>query len=58
MAEPLLELRGLEMRFPIGDTVIRRVRRIPPEAVRAVDGVDLLIERGEAVGLVGESGCG
>jgi oligopeptide/dipeptide ABC transporter ATP-binding protein len=48
--EPLLEVRGLRMEFPL------RGRR--NERLRALDGVDLVIERGEALGLVGESGCG
>jgi len=52
---PLLEVRGLKMHFPVsGGIVIRR----QVGAVRAVDGVDFVIHRGETLGLVGESGCG
>ena len=53
--EVLLEVRGLEVYFPIKSGVIfdRTVGH-----VRAVDGVDLTIHRGETYGLVGESGCG
>jgi peptide/nickel transport system ATP-binding protein len=51
----LLEVRGLEVHFPIrrGVLIERQVG-----AVRAVDGVDLSVERGTSYGLVGESGCG
>ena len=45
--ERLLEIRGLQTEFVTDDGV-----------VRAVDGVDLSIDRGETVGVVGESGCG
>jgi oligopeptide/dipeptide ABC transporter ATP-binding protein len=58
MAEPLLEVRGLEMDFIVADSVARRVRRVGPERLQAVAGVDLSIAPGEALGLVGESGCG
>jgi oligopeptide/dipeptide ABC transporter ATP-binding protein len=58
VAEPLLEVRDLQMQFVISNSVGRRVRRVAPEVLRAVDGVDLRIEPGEALGLVGESGCG
>ena len=54
-ATPLLEVRGLKMHFPIGEGVL--VRRHLGE-VKAVDGVDLTIQKGETLGLVGESGCG
>ncbi len=47
MAEALLEISGLKTHFKTDDGM-----------VRAVDGVDLKIERGETVGVVGESGCG
>ena len=47
MAEPLLAIRGLKTHFKTDDGM-----------VRAVDGVDLTIERGETLGVVGESGCG
>jgi peptide/nickel transport system ATP-binding protein len=47
MAERLLEIRGLKTHFRTDDGM-----------VRAVDGVDLTIHRGETLGVVGESGCG
>jgi peptide/nickel transport system ATP-binding protein len=50
----LLELRGLKTWFPIRTGVLQRVAG----QVKAVDGVDLAIRRGETLALVGESGCG
>ena len=52
---PLLEVRGLRMHFPVTEGMIAR-RHVGD--VKAVDGVDLTIGRGETLGLVGESGCG
>jgi peptide/nickel transport system ATP-binding protein len=51
---PLLELRGLKAWFPIRSGILQRVTG----QVKAVDGVDLEIRRGETLALVGESGCG
>lgn len=45
---PLVEIKALKVYFPLAHG----------EVVRAVDGVDLRIHTGEAVGLVGESGSG
>jgi len=50
----VLRLEGIVKHFPISQGVFRRTAG----AIRAVDGVDLDIESGETVGLVGESGCG
>jgi oligopeptide transport system ATP-binding protein len=55
---PLLEVRDLSMHFPLNASLVRRLRKLPVDVLRAVDGVDLTIARGEALGLVGESGCG
>jgi len=52
---PLLEVRGLHMHFPISEGILMR-RQIGE--VKAVDGVDFSLRRGETLGLVGESGCG
>ncbi|MEL6265459.1 MAG: ABC transporter ATP-binding protein [Pseudomonadota bacterium] len=50
----LLEIVDLSVRFPVKGGLLRRT----VAEVRAVDGVSLAIRRGEAFGLVGESGCG
>jgi peptide/nickel transport system ATP-binding protein len=47
MAERLLEIKGLKTHFHTEEGVIR-----------AVDGIDLRVDRGETLGVVGESGCG
>jgi len=54
MTAPLVEVRGIEKRFPLGGGWLRRAQA----SVRAVDGVSLAIAPGETLGLVGESGCG
>ncbi len=51
----MLEVRDLRVHFPITSGIV--FDRVVG-AVRAVDGVDLTIERGTTLGLVGESGCG
>jgi oligopeptide/dipeptide ABC transporter ATP-binding protein len=50
----LMEVRALTRHFPVSGGLLSRERK----AVKAVDGVDLVIRAGEVLGLVGESGCG
>jgi len=54
MGENLLSVEGLQVHFPIRSAMLRR----QIGTVRAVDGVDLHVARGETLALVGESGCG
>ncbi|SFR60188.1 oligopeptide transport system ATP-binding protein [Marinobacter daqiaonensis] len=52
---PLLEVRNLKVHFPLPGTLLK------PKSggsVKAVDGVSFHLNRGETLGLVGESGCG
>jgi len=53
----LLSARGIAVWFPVGSAVTARLRH-RPRLLRAVDGVDLDLARGEALALVGESGSG
>ncbi|NMG40804.1 ATP-binding cassette domain-containing protein [Chelativorans sp. ZYF759] len=54
MSQPLLSVRDLKVHFPIRGGLLGK----PSGWVKAVDGVDIDIGRGESVALVGESGCG
>jgi len=55
VGEPLVQVRDLVKHFPITRGIVIR-RKIG--AVRAVDGVSLEVQRGETLGIVGETGCG
>jgi oligopeptide transport system ATP-binding protein len=50
----LVDIRSLKKYFASGDGLFSRDKSV----VKAVDGVNLTIEQGETLGLVGESGCG
>ncbi len=53
-ADMILQLKGLKKHYPILGGVLRK----QINTVKALDGIDLDIYRGECLGLVGESGCG
>jgi len=52
MSHKLVEVQNLKQYFPAGGSVFK------PNYIKAVDGVSLFINKGETLGLVGESGCG
>ncbi|WP_341717565.1 dipeptide ABC transporter ATP-binding protein [Micromonospora sp. FIMYZ51] len=55
MSDLVLETRNLVKHFPLTRGIVFRKQY---GAVRAVDGVNLELRRGETLGIVGESGCG
>lgn len=52
--EILLSARNLKVHFAINKHILPSKRKV----VKAVDGIDLDVYRGETLGIVGESGCG
>ncbi|MFF9002539.1 ABC transporter ATP-binding protein [Streptomyces achromogenes] len=52
--EVLLRVEGLTKHFPIKKGILQR----QVGAVKAVDGIDFEVRKGETLGVVGESGCG
>jgi len=54
METVLLDIRNLVKHYVVGSDLLLGRRGV----VRAVDGVSLIVRRGETLGLVGESGCG
>jgi oligopeptide transport system ATP-binding protein len=55
---PLLDVQNLVKHFPVRRSMSDAWRRLPHQAVRAVDGVSFSVARGQTLALVGESGCG
>jgi len=53
--KPLVEVQDLKKHFPVTRGIVFQ-RKVG--AVRAVDGVSFAIQKGETLGMVGESGCG
>ncbi|MGH3689203.1 MAG: ATP-binding cassette domain-containing protein, partial [Microbacterium sp.] len=54
----LLEARELTVSYRVGSALLARLRGRPVADVNAIEGIDLVVERGSVVGIVGESGCG
>ena len=50
----LIKIENLHVQYPVRSGLFHRVS----DYIKAVDGVDLTIDRGQIVALVGESGCG
>lgn len=55
MTEPILKVKDLKVHFPVNRGIVIQKQ---VATVRAVDGVSFDLDRGETLGLVGESGCG
>lgn len=64
MTSPLVSIRDLEKRFDLSGNLLEQITfeggrfRRKQEAVHAINGVNLEVQKGEALCVVGESGCG
>lgn len=59
IAEPVLEIRPTVVRSKLVEAIgVERTYRTGRVEVRALSGVDLVVERGEMVAIMGPSGCG
>ncbi len=54
MNNPLLEVENLKTHFPIKKRFLKKEKQF----VKAVDGLNFYVNKGETLGIVGESGCG
>jgi oligopeptide/dipeptide ABC transporter ATP-binding protein len=54
----LLEVKGLTKHFTLHGDIFSKLAGEKTQVLKAVDGIDFAIRRGETLGLVGESGCG
>lgn len=63
-ASPLVDIRGLEKKFDLSGSLLEQISfknghfQRKQEAVHAINGVNLQVFKGEALCVVGESGCG
>ncbi|MBI3503232.1 MAG: ATP-binding cassette domain-containing protein [Proteobacteria bacterium] len=59
MSAPLVAAKGLARHFDVSKPLLNRlIEGQPTQVLRAVDGIDFQIRKGETLSLVGESGCG
>jgi len=58
LQEPILSAENIAVYFTKRGYTRARLRRVPNRALKAVDGVDLIVRSGETLALVGETGCG
>ena len=56
MITPMIKLENAELHYKVGNAMSAMMGL--PSTVKAVDGVTFSLNRGESVGLLGESGCG
>ncbi|MCW5748492.1 MAG: dipeptide ABC transporter ATP-binding protein [Alphaproteobacteria bacterium] len=56
--DALLEVNGLTKHFPLHADIYSKLAGEKAQVLKAVDGIDFRIRKGETLGLVGESGCG